>query len=154
MRGRALARVGVALVTAALFGCGGGGGGSDDAPGLLTVFPAADGLFRSDLTIDAANPTLRIAVGGDGANFVHGWIRFIHAPTTIALVADGVVTNVTIEITKVSKVGDPQGQHATAELRHSDFGDLIEGGDYSLAGTPVANGIFAPTGTGTQTFTF
>lgn len=148
MRGPDRTRVGLALLAAGLVGCGGGGGG--DEPGLLEVAAASDGLFRSDFSIDAASPTQRIAVGADGVDFVHGWIRFIHAPTTIALVADGVVTNVTIGISKVSQAGDPATQHPTVSLRHTDYGDLIVGADYALVGTAV--GTFSPTGAGVQTF--
>jgi len=153
MRSPARARGFIVLLAAALAGCGGSGGGSDEA-GVLEVDAASDGLFRSDLSIDAASPTQRIAVGADGVDFVHGWIRFIHAPTTIALVGDGVVTSVTLEITKVSLAGDPETQHPNVTLRHTDFGDLITGSDYQVTGTPVPGGVFAPTGAGVQTFTF
>jgi hypothetical protein len=153
MRGSGRSRGWFALLAAGLVGCGGRGGGSD-APGVLAVAAASDGLFRSDLSIDSASPTQHVAVGADGVEFVHGWIRFIHAPTTIALVADGVVTSVTLEVSKVSQVGDPETQHPTVTLRHTDYGDLIEGADYLLTGAPVAGGVFSPTGAGIQTFSF
>jgi hypothetical protein len=152
MRGPRPSRVVLALLTGSLVGCG--GNGSDDVPGVLGVAAAADGLFRSDLSIDDASVTQKIAVGADGVNFVHGWIRFIHAPTTIALVGDGVVTNVTLRISKVFGAGDPETEHPTVTLSHTDFGDLIQGSDYALVGTPVAGGAFTPTGTGIQEFVF
>jgi hypothetical protein len=152
MSGSARTRAGLVLLAVGLVGCGGSGNG--DEPNVLEVVAASDGLFRSDFSIDASSPTQQIGVGADGANFVHGWIRFIHAPTTIALVADNVVLSVTLEVTKASQSGDPETDHPTVALSHTDYGDLIEGSDYALVGTAVAGGTFAPTGLGAQTFSF
>jgi hypothetical protein len=120
---------------------------------VLLVGAASDGLFRSDFSFDSSSPTEQISVGANGADFVHGWVRFIHAPTTIALVADGVVTSVTVGITKVAQGNDPATQRPSVDLRHADLGDSIEGLDYAIPGTPVSGGVFSP-GAGVQTFEF